>query len=388
MGSCWGGKGTAIQVLSPNVLDNKRWTGPAWFDKGLTFDGPAFDIKCSMLDWSEIDSNHKKALQNVYVNDNTGSVGGGAPGAFFARADRDPDATAFVDQSKCTDITLPDSCGMYCEGPCMRRIGIQNDPTDPNIVMVISDGTGKSYSYERNPNAIYYPRWKPDYEAILPKGQYEVTFQNKVTGHSAWPSYAKMIYGGEPHCSDYISTSDVSLVMPNSIGDSLCSDMSFNGNFQTGTRAGWSFSWFGSDIIQETNSTNYYMRTKNRKLTRSNVYTYLDMSCMRQNERYRVSAKIRIQSEDGVENSCGSGNCPYLSLRFTKGEDALSPISSISLGQPASIAGDGTWANFETIFNLTDVIPSDAYRALVMVRLQPRIYSSLLLDDFKFERLP
>lgn len=127
-----------------------------------------------MLDWSKTDSDHDKAFQNVYVNDNDGSVGSAAvgttvsSGAFFATAERDPDASAFIDLDTCTNIAYPDSCGMYCEGACMRRIGIQNDHVQEDVQMVITDGT-TSYTYERNPNAIYYPRWRPDYEAILPK---------------------------------------------------------------------------------------------------------------------------------------------------------------------------------------------------------------------------
>lgn len=114
LSTCWDGKGTAIQVLGPNVKDDKRWTGPASLGGGLTYDGPAFDIKCSMLDWSKIDSNHDKAYQNVYVNDKDGSTGSAAvgvpkgSGAFFATPDRDPDGSAFIDLSACTFINYPD----------------------------------------------------------------------------------------------------------------------------------------------------------------------------------------------------------------------------------------------------------------------------------------
>lgn len=271
----------------------------------------------------------------------------------------------------------------------MRRIGIQHDNNREDVLMVISDGE-TSYEYERNPNAVYYPRWLPDYEAILPKpasslNNYTVSFINNATQTPSWPSYAKLVIGGEPFCSNFIDESDVQLAMPDI--DDRCSDMSINGDFQTGTRNGWKFSWFGSEILQEGNSTNYYLRTKNRKLTRSNVYTYVDHSCMKKGERYRISAKIRIQSEDGVEKSCSDGTCPWVSFRFTKGDDPNSPITMYSLGEPDEIFGNGTWASFSATFDLVEDIPAGAYQSLVLFRLEPRIYSSLLLDNFKMEHI-
>ena len=109
---------------------------------------------------------------------------------------------------------------------------------------------------------------------------------------------------------------DIDFVMPDSASMGLCSDfMSYNGDFQTGTAEGWQFMWFGSDIVQEqeTNSTNYYMRTKNRQLSRSNVYTLLDRSCLKKGERYQLKVKIRIQN-NGNEKSCGVSHSLYCSL--------------------------------------------------------------------------
>lgn len=333
----------------------------------------------------------------MYVNDNDGAVGSAAignevsAGSFFATRERDPDATAFIDPSSCTNINYPGSCGMYCEGPCMRRIGIQNDAAREDVLMVISDGD-TSYEYERNPNAVYYPRWLPDYEAILPKPslhssqKYAVSFIDILTRNPSWPSYAKLVFGGEPFCSNYIDESDVELVMPDI--DDRCSDMSINGNFETGTREGWGSSWFASQVLQEANSTNYYLRAFDKRLTRSNIYTYVDHSCMRKGERYRVSAKIRIQN-NGVEQSCLSSapsGCPYLSFRLTEG-DQNTPISYYSLGEPDSIIGNGTWASFSTEFVLNEDIPANAFQSLVMFRLPAKSYNSILLDDFKMEHV-
>lgn len=208
----------------------------------------------------------------------------------------------------------------------MRRISVINDPQALDVLMSITStneatNTSHSYLYERNPNAISYPRWKPNYEAILPKPstgetKYQVSFVNKHTGEPDWPSYAKLSLGGAPKCSNHINEADIDFVMPDSASMGLCSDsMSYNGDFQTGIVKGWQFMWLRSDIIQEqeTNSTNYYMRTKNKKLSRSNVYTLLDRSCLKKGERYQVEVRIRIQN-NGIEESCGVSHslyCPF-----------------------------------------------------------------------------
>lgn len=256
--------------------------------------------------------------------------------------------------------------------------------------MVISNNS-TTYSYERNPNSIHYPRWKPDYEAILPKPmsgmKYSISFINAITQEPDFPSYAKLVFGGEPTCSSHVTEDEVEIIMP--AINNRCQSMSVNGDFQTGTAEGWHFSYFGRDILQDANSTNYYVRTKDRRLTRSNVNTHIDFSCMKKGERYQISSKMRIANEVNgtfLEKGCSSINadCPTVSLLFLDSDDPLAAIKAYSIIQDGfEIVGDGTWANFSAQFDLVDDIPSDAYQAIVMFRLPAKIYSSILLDDFE-----
>jgi len=99
----------------------------------------------------------------------------------------------------------------------MRRIGVENDPYRKDVLMVISNNS-TTYSYERNPNSIHYPRWKPDYEAILPKPmsgmKYSISFINAITQEPDFPSYAKLVFGGEPTCSSHVTEDEVEIIMP------------------------------------------------------------------------------------------------------------------------------------------------------------------------------
>ena len=83
----------------------------------------------------------------------------------------------------------------------------------------------------------------------------------------------------------------------------------------------------------------------------------------------------------------GDLECPWLSLLLFANDDPLSPIKSYGMGRPERIEGDGTWANFTSVIDIVEDIPEEAYQAAVMIRIPPRVYENLLLDDFEMKHL-
>jgi hypothetical protein len=377
--NCWNGKGTALQIIDDPVLNKKEWDAIPNFNGGFQVEGPAFDIKCFMLDWSFIDSGRVQEFKNVYVNDVDGSLEGGAPGAYMVRPDRDADVSAFVDTDHCTDLPHGNSCAMYCEGPCLRTLVVKNHAHFEDSLMVISNTNGVVHTYTTrvlNSNGH-------NFEAALPAGQYTVTFED-VHGNPRWPGYAKLGIGRAPSCSNHFSLADVQLMMPDSIGAGMCSgSMTVNGDFTERSRRGWSDSWFGSRIMQD--GDNYFLQTTNRKLMRSNLYTWVDFSCVKPGETYRITGKMRLASQQGDYMGCDMSQsypdgCPLLDFRLLANSDQMSPVKGFHLGKIA-VPSDG-WGDFDFTLTLPDeALPAEAYQAIVMFRGAKK--RNFAVDDFK-----
>ena len=230
-----------------------------------------------------------------------------------------------------------------------------------------------------------------NFQAAVPLlGKYTVTFED-AAGNPSWPGYASMgITGRLPSCANHITESDVTLVMPDTIAAGQCSSMTVNGDFNDGRR-GWDHSWFPFRVKSEelaTGELNYFLETTKRKLLRSNIYTWVDFSCVKPGHTYRFTGKFRLKGREEFFGCTrgGQSGCPSLSLRLTgKASNQNSPLKSFGVGV-IDVVGGGVWTEYDFTITLPDEeFPEGTFQALALFRGPKK--RDFLVDDFRIEHV-
>lgn len=144
-------------------------------------------------------------IENILVEDFDGTVGlTGMPGFYVSDSVA---AKAFITGAEC--VQHPRGCAQYCNDVCLRNVEVTTDACGANCfnyTMRVSDGL-TSFDYPLHVDQADDD--KHAFEAVLPKGQYEVSFydQDGVLDLIE-PADVNIKLGDIPRCANHLVLSD------------------------------------------------------------------------------------------------------------------------------------------------------------------------------------
>ena len=189
-----------------HLLGPKRFIGKP-FLSGVSM-GPGSereDLVVMDCSWKEDPYN----IENIIVEDPDGTVGlTGSPGFYVSDSLA---AKAFITGATC--IPHPRGCAEYCNDVCLRNVEVKTDACGAhcfNYTMRVSDGL-TSFDYPLHIDQS--DDNKHSFEAVLPKGVYEISFYNQdgTLDDAIELEDVQIKLGQEPQCPNHLVHSDILL---------------------------------------------------------------------------------------------------------------------------------------------------------------------------------
>jgi len=269
------------------------------------------------LDFSLIDEYMDDVIIEVSSDDHETITPSGLPG--------------FLASEKVTTFLPPDTCAVlneylhFCPQVCLRTISfITGDSAMPEDVVLLAKDSLSGREIEIERDVMYNDRGSAFNHAIftaaLPKVPTEVRFEKKSQpGTVVWPGFVMPVFESSPSCANHIIRSDLTFEHPTTTDNNAdrCDSLIYNGNFDHNLD-GWE-SRFTGNVWSETEGIDGSGALKTTTRTSPEGHwaqQYLDMTCIQQDDVYRVEASFRLldASNNTMQTACqggrGSSDCP------------------------------------------------------------------------------
>jgi hypothetical protein len=349
-------------------------------------------------DFTKISTCHAQStanIRNIYIEDADGSSSGISPGFFVS----DNDAmTTFASLSASRCAPLPTfECLTFCAGSCLRQVSllVNNADTFESMQMTITSTQYPGVSVvvpwtkytSRFASHIDFSIISNRFSAVLPAGDFTVSFQDIATGEPRWPDFVEEYWEGTPDCAPFLS--DIQVVKPDPTPE-RCTELIQSGDFENGSLGKWQQFYVDIELTSNitSNGSQYALMATNRKNVGHTINTFVDLTCFAPGVFYEFKALIRLEV-DGAEVDCSPSiinDCPLALLRFRGFDSETKATPHISLHAVGVIQSEQkTDYGFYEMNGIVEISESDiqnASRAQITFNGPPDI--DYIIDDVSF----
>jgi hypothetical protein len=390
---CTGGVSPAIYISTSQIVN--------YFDNPSRLVNVTIDHGIGHVQEFDACKAREKGLYHVFFED----VDGGLSSSFNHQPGFYVSDSALVTTFSGDCEEVPNACLKFCPNACLKQTTFmasnvpamapiemtirRTDGFDPQVTDAVVTSPWAQHQFQNSTFDVTNNRADGKFTAVLPEGEYEVEFRDKVTGAPAWPDYIEDYAEDAPFCNPDLQHR-FTIVMP-AFDSERCAQLIPGGGFED-ISFGWgkwqqSLTELGL-VSPGFGGSKHAMKVSNREHAKDFVSMYVDVSCLVPGQIYEFSAKIRMELGGEIQtcNAIDATACPTAIMSFFEWDSASKVSTNTKIKPLASIESEEQSADgFYSLYGLVRMTEDEAYSTKAQIKIANPELVDYIIDDASFK---